>query len=161
MAREVGRLFKAKHDRLILGLLASGLIAVEETPCSPPPGDHHQHKNYRNVIKVRSRKDGLLRCVAISYTGFGGAPRFVVRLHKPEKGRAKAIWLSARRVVWLFYRKKPSHHNICPIDDDQMNYSFWNLVERDQLDQNLQNLLREAGLLEDAETRSDPEEPPF
>jgi len=154
-------LFKAKHDRLILGLLASGQIVVEEIPCNPPPGDSHRHKSYRNVIRVRGRRDGQLRAVSISHNGFGGAPRFVFRRNKPPKGRAKEIWLSARRVVWLHYHKKPSPHNICPSDDDQKNYHFWNLVERDQNDQNVQNLIRKEGLDEGSEKVPESQDIPF
>lgn len=129
------RFFKGKHDSLIEELLKVGLIVVSEVPAERLIDDGMQPLEPRTVIYLRHRKTGKLQEAKVYLDGFSGAPRIRVSVPNGTPGKSPEVKLSVRRVVWIHFRGR-TLGNICPIDGDQTNYNIWNLVARDQGEQN-------------------------
>ena len=152
-------MIRPKHDRRILDLLETKMVFVKEEYGPLPPNKSGESPRPGNLIFVRSRRHPHIIMPAILHPGFGNFPRFRVGVPDGEGG-FKHVWFSATRTVWLHYHPRPTSNHIAHIDEDPWNYNIWNLVPRDQNEQNYQRVMKEGKPEEDVPP-SDDEEVPF
>jgi hypothetical protein len=144
MSRSKTRL--PRNDALIIKLLDEGRIKVDE--------DESALVQEKGTGKMLPRTEIYIRDVRIKKRIVWLEQAMHPKFHSghlyfsiyPEGRKAGMIWLSARRVVWYAFleERKSTGLMICTKDGDLMNYNRWNLVVRDQNEQNYHRVLKEG-----------------
>lgn len=132
------------NDRLIISLLDEGRIKVEEDgdDLVREKGTGRMLPRTKIYVRdLRSKTQTVWREQTMHPKFHSGHLYFSIF---PAGRKGGMVWLSARRVVWYAFQedRRLTSLMICTADGDPANYNRWNLVARDQNDQNVENRYR-------------------